>query len=447
MIGVALVGHHELAAVLANPQKLAALTQKAFRGVIQGVGFEGSWGVEMETEVSEALLQLLQGLDCELQFDFRSLHGRSISPAAVQNFTVLRDFFDSVGDADVGYHREVQTERLLARNAADISRAAELLRSGATVAFPTETVYGLGANALDPEAVEKIFLAKKRPHWDPLIVHIARLEQLAEIAEAGVLAERLIAAFWPGPLTLLLPRTAAVPDAVTAGRALVGVRMPAHPVALELLRQAGVPVAAPSANTFGHTSPTMAEHVLEDLDTRIAAVLDGGATLVGLESTVVEIIGDGIVVYRPGAVTVAMLEEIMGPGTVHLHQVLLTAAAPASLPSPGVGLRHYAPRARLTLVAVGGMEQNALIETTKRLQMRGETVGAMLPDGWAILPDCSFFSTGPWEALEVFAQRMFAGLRELDDRGVSAIVCPVPLGEGIAAAIRDRLEKAAMVGL
>ena len=368
----------------------------------------------------------------------------------MQNFTVLRDFFDSVGDADVGYHREVQTERLLARNAADISRAAELLRSGATVAFPTETVYGLGANALDPEAVEKIFIAKERPHWDPLIVHIARLEQLAEIAEAGAVAERLIAAFWPGPLTLLLPRTAAVPDAVTAGRALVGVRMPAHPVALELLRQAGVPVAAPSANTFGHTSPTTAEHVLEDLDTRIAAVLDGGATLVGLESTVVEIIGDGIVVYRPGAVTVAMLEEIMGPGTVHLHQVVLTAAAPASLPSPGVGLRHYAPRARLTLVAIeeGIWEfDHALLAAMSGLKRQGEVVGVMLPDGWAILPGCSFFSTGPWEALEVFAQRMFAGLRELDDRGVTAIVCPMPLGEGIAAAIRDRLEKAAMVGL
>src|ERR1700722_15679089 len=169
-----------------------------------------------------------------------------------------------------------KTERL--EGEAGLLRAAELLRTGGTVAFPTETVYGLGANALDSIAVARIFAAKERPGWDPGIVHVCDLEMRERVAEISssltAKVEALMATFWPGPLTLLLPRTAAVPDSVTAGRPLVGVRMPAHPVALELIRREGVPVAAPSANRFGHVSPTTAEHVLEDLDGRIDAVLD-----------------------------------------------------------------------------------------------------------------------------------------------------------------------------
>src|ERR1039458_7360155 len=183
-----------------------------------------------------------------------------------------------------------------------LGRAAEILRAGGLVALPTETVYGLGANALDAAAVERIFEAKQRPAWDPVIVHISDLAMLdGLVGEVPAAARKLMEAFWPGPLTLLLPRSAAVPDAVTAGRALVGVRMPAHPVALELIRRAGVPVAAPSANRFGHISPTTALHVLADLDGRIDAVLDGGPTRVGLESTVLDVAARAI--YRPGAVT------------------------------------------------------------------------------------------------------------------------------------------------
>ena len=185
----------------------------------------------------------------------------------------------------------LKTERL---QISDLARAAELLRAGGTVAFPTETVYGLGANALDAAAVAKIFAAKQRPDWDPVIVHVEGHEMLERVAEVpagdeGRVVAKLMEAFWPGPLTLLLPRTAAVPDAVTAGRSLVGVRSPAHPVARELIRLAGVPIAAPSANRFGHTSPTTAAHVLADLDGRIDAVLDGGATSVGVESTVLDV--------------------------------------------------------------------------------------------------------------------------------------------------------------
>ena len=177
------------------------------------------------------------------------------------------------------------TERLSAASPAGLARAAHLLRAGGTVAFPTETVYGLGADALSARAVEQIFIAKERPHWDPLIVHLHSREQVATVALSSPVAERLMDAFWPGPLTLLLPRSRAIPDAVTAGRPLVGVRIPAHPVARELLRLAGVPVAAPSANRFGHTSPTSAAHVLADLDGRIDAVLDGGPSAVGHHST------------------------------------------------------------------------------------------------------------------------------------------------------------------
>jgi len=182
-----------------------------------------------------------------------------------------------------------------------LDQAAAILRRGGLVALPTETVYGLGANALDEAAVKAIFAAKQRPAWDPVIVHIADEFMLAKLVEqVPDAAVKLMKAFWPGPLTLLLPRSSAVPDVVTAGRPLVGVRMPAHPVALELIRRAGVPVAAPSANMFGHISPTTAAHVLHDLDGRIDAVLDAGCTAHGVESTVLDPCQSPMLIYRPG---------------------------------------------------------------------------------------------------------------------------------------------------
>lgn len=344
---------------------------------------------------------------------------------------------------------KIKTERLDASKPADIARAAEILRAGGTVAFPTETVYGLGANALSSEAVAKIFEAKQRPDWDPLIVHVFDREMLKVVVEGELsrVAKALLQKFWPGPLTLLLPRTNAVPDAVTAERPLVGVRMPNHPVALELIRLAGVPIAAPSANTFGHTSPTTAAHVLADLDGRIDAVLDGGTTEVGLESTVAEVVDDQIVLYRPGGVTIEMLEMVVGEDHVRLYEPPDTVAKPESLPSPGVGIRHYAPRARVLLVDVPHFRfsqvSDALIEPIVTEIDNGETVGVMLPDDWMV--DCTPYTYlwGPWSNPEVLARRLFAGLRALDDAGVSVIVCPAPNGTGIAAAIRDRLAKAA----
>jgi L-threonylcarbamoyladenylate synthase len=259
-------------------------------------------------------------------------------------------------------------------------------------------------------------------------------------------ARRLMAAFWPGPLTLLLPRaigsTGAVPDAVTAGRPLVGVRMPAHPVALELIRRAGVPVAAPSANLFGRISPTTAAHVLADLDGRIDAVVDAGPTEHGVESTVLDPNLSPMMIYRPGAVTSDQIREIAGAVEVYRESGASRSKPPEALPSPGIGLRHYAPKARLVLVGapldrLGGMLAYAVGE------LRGEKVGVMLPAEVARPARvAAVFPWGRWAAPEEMARELYAGLRALDAAGCTVILCPVPPAEGIGAAIRDRLLKA-----
>lgn len=324
-----------------------------------------------------------------------------------------------------------------------MERAAGLLQRGGTVAFPTETVYGLGANALDSAAVAGIFAAKQRPAWDPLIVHIADVSQLGQVADISTECEArvhaLAEAFWPGPLTLLLPRVAAIPDEVTAGRPLVGVRIPDHSVALELLRLAGVPVAAPSANTFGHTSPTTAQHVLADLAGMIDAVVDGGATTVGVESTVLD--PATMIVYRPGAVTLEQIGAVCGVAAERYVAPVAVTEPVESLPAPGVGIRHYAPRARVQLV---DGTQEALRWS---YNLRTSRTGVLLPDGWHLYDvdeHTTVFRWGNWERPEELAARLFAGLRALDDDGVSTVLVPLPDPGGLYDAIRDRLQKAAM---
>jgi len=324
-----------------------------------------------------------------------------------------------------------------------LGQAAAILRGGGLVAFPTETVYGLGANGLDKDAVARIFAAKERPSWDPVIVHVAEMNMLnGLVREFPDTARMLIAAFWPGPLTLLLPRSTSVPDAVTAGRPLVGVRMPAHPVALELIRRAGVPVAAPSANLFSRTSPTCAEHVLADMDGRIDAIVDAGPTETGVESTVLDPGASPMIIYRPGAVTLAQIRSIAGPVEFYRDGAMVGAKPPESLPSPGVGLRHYAPRARLVLI------ESELSDLGERLaeaalNFTGERVGVMLPTEVAAPAGVTaIFHWGQWTAPEEMAHGLYAGLRELDGKGCTVILCPLPPAEGIGAAIRDRLGKA-----
>jgi L-threonylcarbamoyladenylate synthase len=339
---------------------------------------------------------------------------------------------------------------------AAIAQAAQILRAGGLVALPTETVYGLGANALSELAVTRIFEAKQRPAWDPIIVHIAGPVLQNQMLEALVThvpppAHDLMQAFWPGPLTLLLPRSAAVPDIVTAGRPLVGIRMPAHPVALELIRQAGIPVAAPSANVFGHISPTTAEHVLEDLDANIDAVLDAGPTQHGVESTVLDPNQHPMLIYRPGAITSDQIREVAGPVEISTDKPLSLGAVREALPSPGVGLRHYAPRARLILVEGTLSELPGRLGEAAKAHER-ERLGVMLPaelanvDLGTPLRAGTEFAWGRWNAPEELAENLYAGLRALDAQACEVIFCPMPEPGGIGDAIRDRLRKAAHSG-
>ena len=333
-----------------------------------------------------------------------------------------------------------------------IERAAGILRSGGLIAFPTETVYGLGACALDREAVGKIFAAKDRPAWDPLIVHVAGWEMLKTVVEQPVseTARRMMSAFWPGPLTLLLPRTGPVPDIVTAGRPLVGVRMPAHPIAHALIAAAGVPVVAPSANRFGRISPTLANHVLEDLDGRIDAILDGGEATHGLESTVIDASQAPVVLYRPGVITAESIRAVCGEVVQWTPSQDRPKGPPESMPSPGVGIRHYAPRARLvTVEEQSGAHSGAFLQAVEDAVQAHSRIGVLLPTGHPdeanvrAIAKIIAFGWGNWSEPEQLAHNLFAGLRALDHAGVDIIVCPLPSAHGIGAAIRDRLLKGA----
>ena len=320
-----------------------------------------------------------------------------------------------------------------------IARAAAILRSGGLIGMPTETVYGLAANALDAAAVAAIFAAKERPRWDPLIVHIGSLAMLARVAaQMPPAALALARAFWPGPLTMLLPRASGIADNVTAGRALVGVRWPNHPVAQALIAAADLPLAAPSANRFGHISPSTAAHVLADLDGRIDAVLDGGPTEIGLESTVLDPNTTPITLYRQGAVSAAEVVRVTGiPASLFQPEANRT---PESLPSPGVGIRHYAPRTPLRLV----QSQSELFETLAATPHR---TAVLQPAGWLLPNGTTHVLWGPWNDTAELAHNLYAALRELDGTGSDLIFAPLPdtrPGDDLRAALRDRLLKAAM---
>ena len=333
----------------------------------------------------------------------------------------------------------VDTLRLSAELPDSLTTAAELLVRGRLVAIPTETVYGLAANAFNAEAIERIFVAKHRPHWDPLIVHVSDEAMLQRVAaHIPVAARSLMEAFWPGPLTLLLPKQPALPQTATAGRELVGVRMPAHPVALALIRAAGVPLAAPSANRFGHISPTTAQHVLADLDGRIDAVLDAGPCSIGVESTVLD--PSAMVLYREGGVSREQIEQV-AQASVSVYQPAPADRLPESLPSPGTGIRHYAPHARMLLV-------QSEVELLDRLaELPQDQTAVMLPADWSA-PGAEATKVFRWERWSdpvALARTLYTGLRTLDALGVNVILCPLPAPSesSMVEAIRDRLMKAA----
>jgi L-threonylcarbamoyladenylate synthase len=331
-----------------------------------------------------------------------------------------------------------------------IEQAARALRAGDLVAFPTETVYGLGANALDAVAVERIFAAKDRPAWDPLIVHVEGEAMLGTVAaDVPSAAQALIAAFWPGPLTLLLPRTAAVPDAVTAGRPLVGVRSPRHPVARALIQAAGVPVAAPSANRFRHVSPTTAAHVLHDLDGRVDIVLNAGPADLGLESTVLDVSVHPPVLYRPGIIMREEIESVIGPIAVYRSPHNPAAedglGTPAGWPSPGMDFRHYAPGAPLILVDASASELPEALFDALVLSLAEEgdqRPGVLLPRNWSAPAEAIACEWGAWDDPAELARTLYSGLRWLDAQSVTGLYCPLPPEGPETAALRDRLIKA-----
>ena len=339
----------------------------------------------------------------------------------------------------------VSAEQIAAR----VAEAAALLRAGRLVAFPTETVYGLGANATNAVAVEGIFSAKERPLNDPLIVHIAEVEAMAEVArDIPAVAWELAQRFWPGPLTLVLPRAARIPPIVTAGGATVGVRLPAHPIAQALIRAAGAPLAAPSANRFMRTSPTTAAHVLADLDGRIAAVLDGGPCAVGVESSVLDLTSAPARLLRPGGVTLerlrAVIPDAQGPlERAEDHQVASADAAR----SPGQMQRHYAPRTRLIVYdASGATGRDAVLAGVRRFIADGLRVGALVPDeeAAALTALCvAVERLGPGDAPAEQTRRLYAALRALDTRGCDLLLAHTFAREGLGLALWDRLRRAA----
>ncbi|HEY88219.1 MAG TPA: threonylcarbamoyl-AMP synthase [Thermoflexia bacterium] len=325
-----------------------------------------------------------------------------------------------------------------------IQQAAAVLRAGGLVAFPTETVYGLGANALDAEAVADIFTAKGRPAHDPLIVHLAEARWLARVVRfVPTLAWELAEHFWPGPLTLVLPRGSQVPLSVTAGGDTVAVRVPADPVALELIQLANLPIAAPSANRFGRLSPTCAEDVLADLAGRIDLVLAAGATRVGVESTVLSLVTPVPTILRPGGVSREALSAVLGEVAFRMKPVENGETAH----SPGTLSQHYAPAARLILYQGQGTTLlRAMRQEAMRQHASGKRVGLFLAQ-----EDLPFFSglplilraAGPLARLDLVAQSLFPTLRALDRAAVDLILARDFGIAGLGLALRDRLTRAA----
>lgn len=331
-----------------------------------------------------------------------------------------------------------------------IEQAAALLRAGQLVTFPTETVYGLGADALQPAAAEQIFVAKGRPFSDPLIVHIAAEEELhALVTNVPAQARRLAEAFWPGPLTLILPAGAQVPKLVTAGLATVAIRMPRHPVALALICATGSPIAAPSANRFMHVSPTTAQHAFSDLNGRVPLILDGGPCAVGVESTILDLCAETPIILRPGGISLeqlrTILPEVQPPPERKSVPEEATLIEEMAQKAPGQLLIHYAPIVP-TFLFEGPADAmlQAMLAEVKRREELGEQVGVLVADEDVVVFEGSgarVYALG--STAEQVALRLFAGLRVLEEAGVQAILCRSFGRQGLGLAIRDRLLKAA----
>lgn len=326
-----------------------------------------------------------------------------------------------------------------------MEKAADVLRQGGLVAFPTETVYGLGANGLDAAACKKIYEAKGRPSDNPLILHIASLAQLDQIVSSVPdMAKKLMDAFWPGPMTLILPKKDCVPLSVTGGLNTVGVRFPSHPVAQAMIAAANLPIAAPSANVSGKPSPTKASHVLFDMDGKIDLILDGGPADFGLESTIIDATGPEAVILRPGAITLEMVQSLLGSASVD-PAVLGKGDANAVPKAPGMKYTHYSPKAPVTLVRG---EQKAVAEAINALaaeaHKKGQKVGVLATEETKDQYKADFvLSAGARSDQKTIGARLFAILRKLDFLGADVIYSEVFEESGEGLAIMNRLMKAA----
>lgn len=330
------------------------------------------------------------------------------------------------------------TTKLLPPTEDTLRTAAAALRRGELVGMPTETVYGLAANAYDPCAVAKIFQAKGRPQDNPLIVHIADLAVLYEIASSvRKTAEQLAENFWPGPFTMILPKSEKIPECVTAGLDSVAVRMPSHPVAAALIRESGLPLAAPSANLSGRPSPTKAGHVYDDLHGKIPYIIDGGSCKIGVESTVVKVMDNKVLLLRPGAVTAEQIRAL-GIETEIAEAVEAPLKEGETVLSPGMKYKHYAPKARVVIVD-GTID---VFSSYVRLHSDEHTY-ALVFDGeeqFMAVPTLSFGRGS--DALEQ-ANHLFAALRMADEKGASCVFCRCPSREGVGLAVYNRLLRAA----
>ena len=334
-----------------------------------------------------------------------------------------------------------------------LMEAAEILRAGGLVAFPTETVYGLGANALNEEAAKKIYAAKGRPSDNPLIAHISKPEELAplvkEVPEAG---KKLMEAYWPGPLTMIFPKSDIVPYGTTGGLDTVAIRMPSDPIANRMIALAGIPIAAPSANTSGRPSPTTAEHVYQDMNGKIEMILDGGAVGIGVESTIIDVSGPVPMLLRPGAITIEMLRETVGQVEID-PAIQGPMAANVKPKAPGMKYRHYAPKAELVLVEEKNPETKEVISDrvieeinllAKSRLDQGQKVGIICTEETRdCYPQGMVRSLGFRSRPETIAHNLFAVLREFDDLGVDYIYSESFPKDHLGQAIMNRLTKAA----
>lgn len=328
--------------------------------------------------------------------------------------------------------------KMLNRTPADIALAARLLKAGELVAMPTETVYGLAADARNEQAVAAIFTAKGRPQDNPLIVHISDVSELESIVRSvPEAAKRLAAAYWPGPLTMILPRGDSIPAVVSAGLSTVAVRLPSHPVARALIRESGCPLAAPSANLSGSPSPTTAAHVAADLSGRIAAIVDGGACEVGLESTVISLVGDTPRLLRPGGITLAQLKAVLGEVEVD-PAVTHKLKAGAVVASPGMKYKHYAPNARVVLVKGSPAAFAAFVNAKK-----ANGVWALCFSGEEATLEVPTLTYGRRDDPATQAQTLFLRLREADENNAALLYTACPSEDGVGLAVYNRLLRAA----